>query len=967
MSLYCNVEFECMQDWIVNKVCTDVVSLKILQLNIRGMNDLAKFDGVRELLQQYGERIDVVVLGETFLQQNRTCIYNLAGYTAAFSCRNESSGGLAVFARSDLDMDVLEERTADGFHHIHCQLRSINKRVDVHAVYRPPSFDATRFLDEIDRILSNTKRTNDCILVGDMNIPVNKPMVNVVQQYLRLLSSYGMVVTNTSITRPASGNILDHVICDEKLSHVVTNETVPSDLSDHCVVLSTFRRTDQIQKRTLEKQIINHRLLNQLFVESMMMLPDSLTADQKLSHVINCYNTLLPRCTRTVKIQAKIKGHCPWMTLHLWKLMELKDNTLKSKKRNPNDAHLSNLLSHVSKKLQKEKAECKRNYYNNLLASGDQKASWKVINEAMGKHNSCSYPTELSINGSTSTDMNQIARHFNEHFCNVGRNIAATINSDRRIHKFGSLSALPLGNSLFLRPASFNETVALINALDPKKSPGPDGIPASFLKTNYTFFAHLLTSVFNEIIETGEYPAVLKIGRVTPVYKSGDKKDVNNYRPISCLSILDKIIEKMIVARIVDFVNQHELIYAHQYGFRQGLSTLSASRDLVDDIYGSLDKKELVGALFIDLKKAFDTIDHQLLIAKLDTYGIRGVAKSVIRSYLSDRLQFVSIGKVRSNLSPVTAGVPQGSNLGPILFLLFINDLAKLNLKGKPRLFADDTSIFYQSINCSIIQQHIHHDLELLGNYFQTNLLSMNLSKTKYMLIRSPRKQLPVRQPIVYNGQQIEEVRQYPFLGLTLDDTMSWMAHIDLLKSKLAPICGLLWKLSSFLPTSCLKKLYFSLVHSRLNYLVANWGFACNIHLRELQVIQNRCIKAVFRKPYLYPTRLLYSNPTDSFLPLRALQELQMLTHLRKIHQSTTVSTTFPVREQNENNDRVTRQLGEFILPRSRTEFGMKRTAYIGCKLYNELPPDCKNAQSQSVFKLMLRKLIKSKIVDYLI
>lgn len=966
MSMYCNIEFECMQQWIVNKFCTDVVSLKILQLNIRGMNDLAKFDGVREMLQQYGERIDVLVLGETFLKADRTCIYNLDGYIATFSCRNESSGGLAVFVRNDIDMDVLENRTADGFHHIHCQLRSLNKRIDCHAVYRPPSFGATRFLDEMDQILSKTKNGHDCIIVGDMNIPVNKPSINIVQQYSHLLSSYGMVVTNTFVTRPASGNILDHVICDEKLSHSVTNETIPSDLSDHCVVLSTFRRAEPILKRTLEKQIIDHRRLNQLFFDRITTLPQTLTADQKLSHVINCYNTLLPQCTRTVKAQVNIKGHCPWMTLHLWKLIQIKDNTLKRKRRNPNDAHLSELLAHVSKKLQKEKAECKRNYYSNQLSSGDQKASWKVINEAMGKNSSRAYPTELLINGNKTTDSNQIAQHFNDFFSNVGPNLAATINSDREVHKFGTLSALPEGNSLFLRPASINETIALINALNPKKSPGPDGIPASFLKANFVFFAHLLTDVFNEIVETGVYPAVLKVARVTPVHKSGDKKEANNYRPISCLSILDKVIEKLIVSRLVDFITQHKLLYAHQYGFRQGLSTLSASCNLVDDIYDSLDKRELVGALFIDLKKAFDTIDHRLLLEKLETYGIRGVAKAVIESYLSDRLQFVSLGQVRSTLSPVITGVPQGSNLGPILFLLFINDIGKLKLKGTTRLFADDTSVFYHGKDCALIQRQITQDLELLDDYFQTNLLSMNLSKTKYMLIRSPRKQLPARQPIVFNGQQIEEVNQYPFLGLTLDDTMSWLAHIDLLKKKLAPICGILWKLSSFLPTSCLKKLYFSLVHSRLNYLVTTWGLAYAVHLHDLQVIQNRCIKAVFRKPYLYPTSLLYSNPADSLLPLRALQKLQMLTHVRKCHLSTTTASTFPIREQTSENDRATRQLGDFILPLPRTEFGMKRVAYVGCKLHNELPTVCKNA-SQGAFKLSLRNHIKSKIIDYLV
>ena len=272
--------------------------------------------------------------------------------------------------------------------------------------------------------------------------------------------------------------------------------------------------------------------------------------------------------------------------------------------------------------------------------------------------------------------------------------------------------------------------------------------------------------------------------------------------------------------------------------------------------------------------------------------------------------------------------------------------------------------MFCHGKDWTLIQHQISEDLGLLGEYFQTNLLSMNLSKTKYMLIRSPRKQLPARQPIIFNGHQIEEVTQYPFLGLTLDNTMSWSAQINLLKKKLAPICGLLWKLSSFLPISCLKKLYFFPVHSRLNYLVTNWGLAYAVHLHELQVIQNRCIKAVFRKPYLYPTRLLYSNPADSFLPLRALQELQMLTHVRKCSLSTTTTPTFPVRERTAENDRATRQLGDFILPLPRTEFGMKRVAYIGCKLYNDLPTVCKNANG---FKLSLRNHIKSKIAEYLV
>lgn len=262
----------------------------------------------------------------------------------------------------------------------------------------------------------------------------------------------------------------------------------------------------------------------------------------------------------------------------------------------------------------------------------------------------------------------------------------------------------------------------------------------------------------------------------------------------------------------------------------------------------------------------------------------------------------------------MSTGVPQGSNLGPILFLLFINDLAKLELHGKLRLFADDTSVFYQETECTAIQ-------------LQTNLMSMNLSKTKYMLIHSFRRELPAREPIEIANRVIEEVFEYPFLGLTLDNRMNWKAHLESLKRKLTSLCGILRKVSSFLPLATMKTLYFSLIHSRLQYLVATWGLACKSSLRELQVIQNRSLKAVFRKPHLYPTHLLYEDPRDSTLPIRVPQEYQMLIHLR----NNITSTVLVTRRMHEN--RSSRQTGHLYLPRFNTEYGRKkcRTLVANC------------------------------------
>lgn len=225
------------------------------------------------------------------------------------------------------------------------------------------------------------------------------------------------------------------------------------------------------------------------------------------------------------------------------------------------------------------------------------------------------------------------------------------------------------------------------------------------------------------------------------------------------------------------------------------------------------------------------------------------------------------------------------------------------------------------------------------------------------MLIHSPRRPLPTRQPILINNHTIEEVSNYPFLGLTLDNTMSWDAHIAQLKRKLSSIGGVLRKVSSFLPPSALKALYFSLVHSRLIYLITIWGHANCHRLRELQVTQNRCLKTVLRKPHLFPTRQLYEDPDNSFLPVRALHELQMVTHIWK---------NPSLGQGRMHVNRASRQEGHFYLPRPRSEFGRKKIKFIGCKIFNALPRSCKNATSLPNFKRSLKSIIKARITNYL-
>lgn len=327
--MYCNRAYDCVDDWIANKSILAHLNCKILQINARGINVLSKFDCIKELLERSRERFDVVVICETWIKPDRTHLYQIEGFVGIYSCRNESHGGLAVFTRADLHVEVLANRTIDGFHHIHCQFKSLSSPVDLHAVYRPPGFEVRRFFSELENIISAVRNGQKCILVGDTNIPTNMTSNNIVGEYIRLLASYNLVVTNTNTTRPASNNVLDHVICTDTLAEKVVNDTICTDLSDHSFVVSSIDMSCHTTKKTLSKQITDHNRLNDLFRQSMINLPLTMTANETLEYVIERYKSHLKECTRTVTCQAKVKNNCPWMTLELWRLIKVKDKQLK--------------------------------------------------------------------------------------------------------------------------------------------------------------------------------------------------------------------------------------------------------------------------------------------------------------------------------------------------------------------------------------------------------------------------------------------------------------------------------------------------------------------------------------------------------------------------------------------------------------------------------------------------------------
>ena len=281
-----------------------------------------------------------------------------------------------------------------------------------------------------------------------------------------------------------------------------------------------------------------------------------------------------------------------------------------------------------------------------------------------------------------------------------------------------------------MTPADKNEISFIISCLDSHKSSGPNSVPVKILKLLKNDISQQLSDIFIVSFSTGQFPSVLKIAKVIPIHKKQSKVDYTNYRSISLQSNIEKIIEKLMYKRLSNFLDINNLMYSLQFGFRPKYSTTHALINLPWSIRQSLDEGSFGCGMFVDLQKAFDTVDHKILLHKLEYYGIRGVCNDWFKSYLSDRKQFVSIDGHNSDLMTVDCGVPQGSVLGPLLFLIYINDLHKAIQYCKVHHFADDTNLFHTSQSVKNLNKLVNRDMKHLNNWLSANKISLNVEKT---------------------------------------------------------------------------------------------------------------------------------------------------------------------------------------------------------------------------------------------
>ena len=487
---------------------------------------------------------------------------------------------------------------------------------------------------------------------------------------------------------------------------------------------------------------------------------------------------------------------------------------------------------------------------------------WTVINEALSrkklKHSSpCLY---RNADGSV-VDKKSSASAFNSYFTTLP---SVLIPPPSRV------SCFPLAEkSFYLSPCKNTEISSIISQLPSSHSVDSFVLSNNVLKKISQFVSHPISHITNLSLSSGIFPHSFEVATILPLHKKGDSSLISNYRPISLLPVISKVVEKVVYRRLSSFVfstnstDGNSLISNHQYGFRPSFSTLHALTDATEFVRVNLDKGLCVLGLFLDFSKAFDMVDHNVLLSKLSLFCVNGVPLEWFRSYLSDRSQYVLVNCTSSTILPVLKGVPQGSVLGPLLFLIYINDLVDgLHPHVHPVLFYDDSNFFIAAVDLPSAASIAQGLLDKVKNWCRSNGMALNSRKSAIVNFRTPYRMRDVQEPITltFGNDIIPQATMVKFLGVYLDCFLSFKPHITHTRSLILRQSSMLHRINSFLPPDIIVSLYYAFIHPYLAYCCSVWGNTNKSLLCSLQKAQNRAVKATFLLPRLYPSSDLYND-----------------------------------------------------------------------------------------------------------
>ena len=944
-------------------------SVSIIHINARSM--VNKIDDIATFLVEIRKKVSIVCISETWLHAGIEDRFSLGEQYKSFykSRQGKAGGGSAIFAELNgiqtiKEVNIYEFKTAEV---VTIQINSPKQPpYIVCQIYRPPEKELD-FLNELEQFLSIINSLNVLTYItGDFNIDLFSVKSNSVSDsFFTLMCSYGFLPTISRATRiaPKSSTLIDNIFTND-ISRILLSGIILTDISDHLAIfVTTNMETNKSRNISEKRKIFDYKQIDNFklyLVSRLDNLNIHTNPEAACEQITEAYKEGITQFSKVIKCSRKNTFIKPWMTPALLCSVNHKNSLFSKKIKHPSSLNIAEYNKYRNC-LSKAISNAKKLYYKEEFEKHNKnpKKTWEILNDLLKQRNKCdTLPSGLQNNANFKADEAlSMAEKFNEFFTEIGetlkQNIAQNNNdpleniekTDNEVNSFAN--------------ASENDVEQIILQLKDVGA-GIDGINSKIFKLTYKPILPKLCYFFNLCLATGTFPKQLKIAVVKPIFKNGDCDCLSNYRPISILPIISKVLEKLIYTQMINFINEENIISKNQFGFRKNHSTYMPIMLIQDYITKALEKNDLVVGIFLDLSKAFDTVDHKILVQKLNMIGFRGVTLKMLKSYLMERTQIVQIKGVNSSQREVKIGVPQGSILGPLLFIIYINDIVHIEIGGQIMLYADDTALFFKHKDQETLQYITNMALSKVTNWLKANYLTINTSKTLLQVYTMRKTSQPIN--IHIDGVNIKEMKTIKYLGVLFDADLKFTSHINSICSIISRNIGSIARARRYLRKQELLQLYNSLIFPYINYCCFIWGSNYDERLRKLSVLQKRSmrlIEGIFPPQSATPIFKKYN-----VLKVKEVAYLQTMLIMHKYLMEDLPPSIADLLHRSPEPIHPTRRLNHFETNFSKRNYRLFTFACLGPNLWNDLIASKFHVDEIPRSKIAFKRYLKNIFLD---